>query len=123
MTYGLGGEMVDTRDSKSRAERRGGSNPLQGNALSLFKERFHCIPNLCYTSHRDVMRVVLYRLWDTPLLFLPMLHYIKVATDYGSQHTCIYCYRAIDFDPNFIFNHLVCKDRESGWLSLSSLLI
>jgi hypothetical protein len=27
---GLGGEMVDTRDSKSRAERRGGSIPLQG---------------------------------------------------------------------------------------------
>jgi hypothetical protein len=26
----LGGEMVDTRDSKSRAEGHGGSNPLQG---------------------------------------------------------------------------------------------
>ncbi|KAL0640937.1 hypothetical protein Bca4012_103310 [Brassica carinata] len=26
----LGGEMVDTRDSKSRAKKRGGSSPLQG---------------------------------------------------------------------------------------------
>lgn len=26
----LGGEMVDTRDLKSRAEERGGSSPLQG---------------------------------------------------------------------------------------------
>lgn len=26
----LGGEMVDTRDSKSRAKERGGSSPLQG---------------------------------------------------------------------------------------------
>ena len=26
----LGGEMVDTRDSKSRAKQRGGSSPLQG---------------------------------------------------------------------------------------------
>ena len=26
----LGGEMVDTRDSKSRAAKRGGSSPLQG---------------------------------------------------------------------------------------------
>ena len=26
----LGGEMVDTRDSKSRAQERGGSSPLQG---------------------------------------------------------------------------------------------
>ena len=27
--------MVDTRDSKSRAERRGGSSPLQGRAAAL----------------------------------------------------------------------------------------
>lgn len=30
MQNSLGGEMVDTRDSKSRAEKRGGSIPLQG---------------------------------------------------------------------------------------------
>ena len=31
----LGGEMVDTRDSKSRAKERGGSSPLQGIILSI----------------------------------------------------------------------------------------
>lgn len=30
----LGGEMVDTRDSKSRAKERGGSSPLQGIILN-----------------------------------------------------------------------------------------
>lgn len=31
----LGGEMVDTRDSKSRAKKRGGSSPLQGIILNI----------------------------------------------------------------------------------------
>lgn len=31
----LGGEMVDTRDSKSRAKERGGSSPLQGIMLRI----------------------------------------------------------------------------------------
>ena len=31
----LGGEMVDTRDSKSRAKGRGGSSPLQGILLRI----------------------------------------------------------------------------------------
>lgn len=31
----LGGEMVDTRDSKSRAKERGGSSPLQGRILRM----------------------------------------------------------------------------------------
>lgn len=31
----LGGEMVDTRDSKSRAKERGGSSPLQGIILRM----------------------------------------------------------------------------------------
>ena len=31
----LGGEMVDTRDSKSRAKERGGSSPLQGIILNI----------------------------------------------------------------------------------------
>lgn len=34
----LGGEMVDTRDSKSRAKKRGGSSPLQGIILSSLNE-------------------------------------------------------------------------------------
>lgn len=34
----LGGEMVDTRDSKSRAKKRGGSNPLQGIILRMLIE-------------------------------------------------------------------------------------
>lgn len=34
----LGGEMVDTRDSKSRAKERGGSSPLQGIILSSLNE-------------------------------------------------------------------------------------
>lgn len=35
----LGGEMVDTRDSKSRAKERGGSSPLQGIILELEWQR------------------------------------------------------------------------------------
>lgn len=31
----LGGEMVDTRDSKSRAKERGGSSPLQGKIVRM----------------------------------------------------------------------------------------
>lgn len=31
----LDGEMVDTRDSKSRAKERGGSSPLQGIILNI----------------------------------------------------------------------------------------
>lgn len=34
----LGGEMVDTRDSKSRAQERGGSSPLQGIILRMLIE-------------------------------------------------------------------------------------
>ena len=34
----LDGEMVDTRDSKSRAKERGGSIPLQGIILSSLNE-------------------------------------------------------------------------------------
>ncbi|KAL8265873.1 hypothetical protein R6Q59_003217 [Mikania micrantha] len=34
----LGGEMVDTRDSKSRAKERGGSSPLQGIILRMLIE-------------------------------------------------------------------------------------
>lgn len=34
----LDGEMVDTRDSKSRAKERGGSSPLQGIILSSLNE-------------------------------------------------------------------------------------
>lgn len=34
----LGGEMVDTRDSKSRAKKRGGSSPLQGIILRMLIE-------------------------------------------------------------------------------------
>ena len=33
----LGGEMVDTRDSKSRAAKRGGSSPLQGIDIKRFE--------------------------------------------------------------------------------------
>ena len=34
----LDGEMVDTRDSKSRAKERGGSSPLQGIILRILIE-------------------------------------------------------------------------------------
>lgn len=34
----LDGEMVDTRDSKSRAKERGGSSPLQGIIFSSLNE-------------------------------------------------------------------------------------
>ena len=34
----LGGEMVDTRDSKSCAKERGGSSPLQGIILRMLIE-------------------------------------------------------------------------------------
>ena len=34
----LGGEMIDTRDSKSRAQERGGSSPLQGRILKILIE-------------------------------------------------------------------------------------
>ena len=37
----LGGEMVDTRDSKSRAKERGGSSPLQGIILRMLTHASH----------------------------------------------------------------------------------
>ena len=37
----LGGEMVDTRDLKSRAKEHGGSSPLQGIILRMLNEQFN----------------------------------------------------------------------------------
>ena len=41
----LGGEMVDTRDSKSRAKERGGSSPLQGVLTATLGGMFLCGAN------------------------------------------------------------------------------
>lgn len=50
----LGGEMVDTRDSKSRAIARGGSSPLQG-IISIMPIEL----GNCYYLNRPKLRVYL----------------------------------------------------------------
>jgi hypothetical protein len=65
----LGGEMVDTRDSKSCATKRGGSSPLRGTLLSVVGQVI--IPSRKWNGNRIVSKLfIINRKYSRVILFI-----------------------------------------------------